>query len=128
MSDFLTLNDYQIRTGATAVYPGKGTALGLLYTTLGIADEGGEAAGKIKKALRDDALVHVTGPDGQLHCGKLSPERRVMFKKELGDVLWYIARAAAEAGFNLGDVAAANLAKLEDRKERGVLQGSGDDR
>ena len=38
----LTLNDYQRSCDATAVYPGKGTGLGLLYATLGIADEAGD--------------------------------------------------------------------------------------
>ena len=128
MSAFLTLDEYQARTGDTAVYPGKGTALGLLYATLGIADEGGEAAGKIKKALRDDGLIETNLPDGYLHGGELKPDRALAFKKELGDVLWYIAAAAREAGFSLGDVATANLEKLADRKERGVLQGSGDNR
>lgn len=126
----LTLNEYQHMTGETAVYPGKGTALGLIYCTLGIADEGGEAAGKIKKALRDDNLIEVIAnpQDDYMFFGQLQPERRDAFKKELGDVLWYIARAAAEAGFTLEEIASANVAKLLDRKERGVLQGSGDNR
>lgn len=49
-------------------------------------------------------------------------------KKELGDVLWFIAAIAHDNGFKLSDIAAANIAKLEDRQARGVLQGSGDNR
>ncbi len=49
-------------------------------------------------------------------------------KKELGDCLWFISILAFEAGLNLGEVAQENLDKLFSRKERGVLQGSGDDR
>jgi len=47
---------------------------------------------------------------------------------ELGDVLWYIARLAAELGASLDDVARLNLDKLADRATRGVIGGSGDHR
>jgi len=58
----------------------------------------------------------------------LSEERRAALAKELGDVLWYAAQLATEAGLELDAIAEANLEKLLSRKERGVLQGSGDDR
>jgi NTP pyrophosphatase (non-canonical NTP hydrolase) len=48
--------------------------------------------------------------------------------KELGDVLWYVAQIATELGTDLETVARVNIMKLGDRKERGVLGGSGDDR
>ena len=35
--------------------------------------------------------------------------------KELGDVLWYLARAAADHGFRLSEIAALNVAKLRAR-------------
>jgi hypothetical protein len=47
---------------------------------------------------------------------------------ELGDVLWYCASLADELGVNLEDVAKLNLIKLEDRMNRGKIQGSGDKR
>jgi NTP pyrophosphatase (non-canonical NTP hydrolase) len=49
-------------------------------------------------------------------------------KKELGDVLWFITAIANDEGFSLTEIAKANIAKLTDRKERGVLSGSGDNR
>ena len=49
-------------------------------------------------------------------------------EQELGDVLWYLAQLATEAGLDLGQVAAANLDKLAARAARGTLHGSGDDR
>ena len=72
-------------------------------------------AEKVKKLIRDDA-------------GVLSDERRAALAGELGDVLWYVAQVATEAGLDLEDVAQANLDKLASRAERGVLSGSGDDR
>jgi NTP pyrophosphatase (non-canonical NTP hydrolase) len=48
--------------------------------------------------------------------------------KELGDILWFVACVAHHNGFDLSDIAAANLAKLADRQRRGVIGGSGDNR
>ncbi len=109
----MTFADYQQRSRATAVYPGAGD--NLLYPTLGLCGEAGEVAEKVKKMVRDDA-------------GVLTPERREGLAKELGDVLWYVAQVATEAGLDLSVVAGANLDKLLSRQERGVLQGSGDER
>lgn len=112
----LTLNRYQDRTWQTAIYPeaGTGSTLALSYVALGLG-EAGEVQGKVKKVLRDDA-------------GTLTEEKRALIVKELGDVLWYVARMAAEVGVSLEDVAEMNLDKLWDRKDRGVLVGSGDER
>lgn len=111
----MTLNGYQSLASDTAVYPGKRTFQGLTYTTLKLAGESGEVAEHVGKALRDDGSV-------------ITNERREALKKELGDVLWYISATAAELGFTLEEVAEANLDKLQDRKMRGVLGGSGDNR
>ena len=109
----MTLSDYQRGSRATAVYPGAGD--NLLYPTLGLCGEAGEVAEKVKKMVRDDG-------------GELTPERRAALAGELGDVLWYVAQLATEAGLELDEIADANLAKLRSRQERAVLQGSGDDR
>jgi NTP pyrophosphatase (non-canonical NTP hydrolase) len=109
----MLLSDYQSRSRATAVYPAAGD--NLLYPTLGLCGEAGEVAEKIKKMVRDDG-------------GALTDERRDALAKELGDVLWYLAQIATEAGLDLDDVAGDNLAKLLSRQRRQVLQGSGDDR
>lgn len=88
--------------------------LSLIYPALGLS-EVGELQGKVKKVIRDSG-------------GKVTDEARATLAKELGDSLWYHAALATELGLDLGEVAAANLAKLADRKERGVLGGSGDNR
>jgi NTP pyrophosphatase (non-canonical NTP hydrolase) len=109
----MRLSDYQALSRATAVYPEAGD--NLLYPTLGLCGEAGEVAEKVKKMLRDDG-------------GVLSAERRDALAKELGDVLWYVAQLATEAGLELDAVAEANLQKVLSRQQRNVLQGSGDNR
>jgi len=43
-------------------------------------------------------------------------------------VLWNLANLLAQEGITLQEVADYNLSKLEDRKARGVIQGSGGNR
>ena len=100
---------YQQKACSTAIFP-KETALA--YLTLGLAGEAGEIANKVKKLIRDGD----------------NTAKRADITKELGDVCWYIAVQAQELGVNLGKVMEDNLEKLSDRKSRGVLGGSGDDR
>ena len=47
---------------------------------------------------------------------------------ELGDVLWYIAALARDLDISMNSIAAMNVEKLNSRKERGVIGGSGDNR
>lgn len=105
----ITATQYQVAACGTAIFP-KETALA--YLTLGLAGEAGEIANKAKKLIRDGD----------------NPAKRAEITKELGDVCWYIAVLAQELGVNLGKVMEDNLEKLADRKSRGTLSGSGDDR
>lgn len=109
----MLLSDYQLRSRATAVYPGAGA--NLLYPALGLCGEAGEVAEHVKRLVRDDG-------------GELTPQRRAALSKELGDVLWYVAQLASEAGLELDAIAAENLDKLASRRRRAVLHGSGDER
>lgn len=87
----------------------------LSHHALGIANEAGEVAGKVKKLIRDK--------QGYLTFGDIDD-----VVKEMGDVLWYMAALCTALDVSLSDVAAGNLTKLFSRKERGVLSGSGDNR
>lgn len=110
----LTLDEYQEAARATAVYPtGDATIPPGMYPALGLAGEAGEVAEKIKKYWRD---------------GLDFVETQRALVKELGDVLWYVSQLARDWDISLEYVAEQNLAKLADRKSRGVLKGSGDDR
>ena len=109
----MDFNEYQTKSRKTAGYPAIGHAV--IYPTLGLVNEAGEVAGKIKKVFRDK--------DGQI-----SDETREALKAELGDVLWYIAQVAAELELSLDEIAEHNIAKLYDRLERGKIRGDGDNR
>ena len=109
----MLISEYQELSRRTATYPGAGD--NIVSPTLGLAGEAGEVAEKVKKLLRDDD-------------GVMSRERREALAGELGDVLWYVAQLATEAGLDLDVIAGANLAKLRSRQERSVLSGSGDTR
>ncbi|MDO8755677.1 MAG: nucleoside triphosphate pyrophosphohydrolase family protein [Anaerolineales bacterium] len=109
----MNFTDYQTKSRATAKYPAIGHAV--IYPTLGLVNEAGEVAGKIKKVFRDKN-------------GEFSPETREALKAELGDVLWYLAQTCTELDISLDEVAESNITKLLDRQARGKIQGDGDNR
>jgi NTP pyrophosphatase (non-canonical NTP hydrolase) len=83
----------------------------LVENTLGLTGEAGEVAEKIKKLFRDSS--------------KFSDEEVL---KELGDVLFYVTALSNIFGGNLRKTMEMNMAKLNDREQRGKLKGSGDNR
>ncbi len=111
----MEFNAYENNAKATALYPKKA---GVLYTSLGLANESGEVLGKIKKIIRDF--------DGSFKDG--IKEKKSDLEDELGDVLWYVTMLAVEIGSSLEQVAQRNNSKLLDRMERGKIKGSGDKR
>lgn len=76
----------------------------------GLAGEGGEVAENLKKFVRDGTLD------------------RENLKKEMGDVFYYFNKIMTFFNLTLDDIKEANVAKIEDRKKRGVQRGSGDNR
>lgn len=87
----------------------------IVYPTMGLVNEAGELAGKVKKIFRD-------------HGGVIDEAAREALKGELGDILWYLTQICTELNLSLAEVAEANLTKLFSRLERGKIQGEGDDR
>jgi NTP pyrophosphatase (non-canonical NTP hydrolase) len=108
----MKFKEYQKLALQSAIYP-KDNAI--IYPVLGLVGEAGEVAEKVKKILRDKG-------------GIFSDTDKAEIVKELGDVLWYIAATCNDLGYSLAYCARLNTDKLSSRKERNVLQGSGDNR
>jgi len=120
------LDRYSELSECTAIYPsasrGKKSSVQLtvmtqsfLYPAMGLAGEAGEVLNKFKKTIRDDK-------------GLMTPERRAELLDELGDVFWYWYRCCVELDMDPQQVIRANMEKLDDRRKRGKLGGSGDER
>ena len=109
----ITAGAYQIGACDTAIFPKEKA---LEYLTLGLTGEAGEIANKVKKFIRD-------GASKEEYIAK-----RVEIGYEIGDVMWYCAVLAEELDMNLGHIMEKNLEKLADRKKRGKISGSGDNR
>lgn len=104
----MTLNEYQEAAGK---YQGIGVPPE--ERVFGLLEEAGEVAGVFKRMFRGDYPPEEAGP-------KLA--------KELGDVLWYLSRIAADNDWPLSEIAQSNLDKLESRFFRNQILGSGDER
>lgn len=109
----MKIEEYQKLTEETTLYPKIGH--NVIYPILGLIGELGEFCNKLKKVFRDNN-------------GVMSDEFLEFAKKEIGDQYWYINRISTELGFNLEEIAQENISKLQSRKARGVIQGSGDNR
>ena len=83
----------------------------LVENVLGLVGEAGEVAEKVKKMIRDGT--------------KVVPMDII---KELGDVVFYCTALANHVGYDLNTVVEINVVKLNDRKKRNVISGSGDNR
>ncbi len=113
----MNLNEYQEKAKRYDCFEATNSLKepGFVAKVFGLSEEAGEVAGKFKKILRDDN-------------GVISQEKENEVKKELGDVLWYVATISRYLGIELEDVAKTNLDKLESRLNRNTLHGSGDNR
>ncbi len=116
----MTFEEYQRRALTTDSF-GAPTAKraitdpGYVAKILGLVGEAGEVAEKYKKMIRD-GIEHP------------SEEQTQELRKELGDVLWYIAVLSEYLGITIEEVAQINLDKLADRHARGVIKSKGDNR
>jgi NTP pyrophosphatase (non-canonical NTP hydrolase) len=110
----MTLDEYQ-KKALTTVISSDSEFRDLLHWVLGINGEAGEIAEKVKKIIRDKN-------------GEVSEKDKEEMAKEVGDVLWYLAVFAHHLGVPFEKIAQQNLDKLQSRKARGVLGGTGDNR
>lgn len=99
------IDDYQLFTASVWVSEGKREQDAI--AALGLAGETGEAVEHIKKLYRD---------------GKWNEED---FIKEMGDVIYYWARLLDIKGIPASKVLSVNMEKLNKRKQKNTIQGSG---
>ncbi len=95
----MTFSDYQreaLRTDRT----GDNDLKGMMIPLLGLAGEAGSLLSEYKKWLREgEAYVPFSH----------------QVSEEIGDILWYLAKLASRLNLDLGDIAAENLAKIQER-------------
>lgn len=103
----MNANNYQLLTRKTWCL-GEDFERRVLNASLGIAGEAGEVLELIKK--------------DSFHGKPLDKDN---LKKEIGDVLYYVARLADEYGLQLEDIMDANIKKLQARYPAGFAQGGG---
>lgn len=110
----MTFDEYQKQALTTAII-NPDPLMDKTIWAMGIVGEAGEVIEKWKKivAYRD---------------GKITDDDLKELKKELGDIVWYIAVMAHSLGLSFDEIMELNLAKLKSRKERGTQKGAGDNR
>ncbi|AWN04448.1 nucleotide pyrophosphohydrolase [Rhodococcus phage Grayson] len=108
---FEDFTEYQKVAKTTA----KPSAMDLTYLLGGLAVEGAEALDKYIKAIRDED-------------GFISEDLKNEILKEVNDTLWFAALIYEFFDRKFEEAPAQNLEKLLDRKARGVIGGSGDNR
>lgn len=119
----MNFQEYQKAAHSFAAYGEKGET----YPALGLSEEAGKVNGKIAKFLRKHKMLPFKAMGREMLKAECD-EFRAAISKELGDALWMLAELATVYGLDLGAIAQENIDKLTDRKERGVIVGSGDDR
>lgn len=95
------------------------------YMFLNLVGEVGELASKVAKHIRK-GKAEIT--QNRLTVPAISEEEMQDLMKEAGDCLWQLSGVCTVMGWQLEDVGQQNLDKLASRKNRGVVDGSGDNR
>lgn len=110
----MTFDEYQ-KLALTTAIRNPDPLMDKTIWAMGVSGEAGEVIEKWKKivAYKD---------------GVITDEDRTELSKELADVVWYIAVMSHSLGLSFDDIMKQNVAKLADRKKRGVTKGSGDNR
>lgn len=114
----MDVNNYQNMARQTAIYPPENK---VIYPVVGMANEAGEALGRVKKHLRGDFNLN----DPYQHDNLVQREKLI---DEIGDVLWYAANALSDLDVTMTYAMRKNLDKVQRRKREGQLRGDGDDR
>lgn len=128
----MELNKYQLLAMSTCM----GSCKNISYMLLNLQGEVGEFSSKIAKAIRKEDVYIGTRRSPEIKnilcVNKKFDDQLLEWDKELmleaGDILWQLAGLCYVMGWDLETVAIQNLEKLASRKERGVIDGNGDNR
>lgn len=107
MTDSTILDEYADFVEGKIITEGEAR---IVENALGLAGEVGEVMEKLKKRLRDGTFDVLE------------------LQKELGDVLFYLVALHKPFDLLVLNTIRMNMVKLESREERGMIQGSGDNR
>lgn len=110
----MTFNEYQKLALTTAINNNEPLMQKTIWV-MGVAGEAGEVVEKWKKIVA-------------YNDGVMTSDDLELFKKELGDVIWYIAVLAESLGLTLEEIMQLNVKKFKDRSKRDVIKGAGDTR
>jgi NTP pyrophosphatase (non-canonical NTP hydrolase) len=118
----MELNDYQKQAMTTCLPESENFA----YMFMNLVGEVGEFSSKCAKFIRKGKASF---NEHNQFCPKgVDEKEREDLRKELGDCLWQLSGLCTVMGWTLEEVAQENLDKLKSRKERGVVDGNGDNR
>lgn len=130
----LTLNEYQEQAMTTCMDSSNNFS----YMMLNLVGEVGEFASKVAKSIRKSDIIisnnilSAFDVAGNYHNNEDRLATSILkegeLKQEAGDILWQLSGLCSVMGWSLEEVAQMNLDKLASRKERNVIEGSGDNR
>lgn len=129
----MELNEYQNKAMETCMESSNNWS----YMFLNLVGEVGELASKVAKEIRKEQVEIrdnefdwvITSPyDPRYPIARERAEKMEELQLEAGDILWQLAGLCEVMGWSLEEVAQMNLDKLASRKERGVIDGNGDNR
>ena len=123
----MNASEYQVKAHDFASY-GENP----MYPALGLSEEAGEVCGKVAKFIRKHGGIDPMTARYEMENRVTITDDELKFRndlsKEIGDTMWMLAELCTNYGLDLGKVMAENIVKLTDRKERGVIDGEGDNR
>lgn len=126
----MRLNEYQKKAMTTCMDSSRNFS----YMFLNLIGEIGEFASKVAKFIRKDKadiesnILNLHNPSNGYESNNVTDVEEEDLKAECGDVLWQLSGLCSVMGWTLEEIAQQNLDKLASRKDRGVIDGSGDNR
>jgi len=115
----MNMNEYQSGAYSTAIYP---DSMQIIYPAMLAGAEAGEMQNKVQKLIRRGVLPF------RGENRPITIEETNAIIDECGDQLWAIANLLMDLNSSMEHCARRNIRKLKSRMERGVIEGSGDDR